>query len=80
MHFADLESVPAGLTTPEFVLRPLLVTDVELDYAAVMESKVELRPWEQTGWPADDFTVADDLVDRQDLEERFREKARSPSR
>ena len=74
MHFADLESVPEGLTTPEFVLRPLLVADVDLDYAAVMESKVELRPWEQTGWPTDDFTVADDLADLQDLEQRFREK------
>jgi hypothetical protein len=74
VHFADLESVPEGLTTPEFVLRPLLVTDVDLDYAAVMESKVELRPWEQTGWPTDDFTVADDLADLQDLEQRFREK------
>jgi hypothetical protein len=73
-HFADLENVPQGLTTPEFLLRPLMVGDVELDYAAVMESKVELRPWEQTGWPADDFTVADDLVDLEDLEQRFREK------
>ena len=60
--------------TPEFLLRPLMTTDVELDYAAVMESRVELRPWEQTGWPADDFTVEDDLVDLQDLEQRFREK------
>ena len=74
MHFSGIPSVPEGLATPEFLLRPLLITDVDLDYAAVMESKVELRPWEQTGWPADDFTVADDLVDLQDLEQRFREK------
>ena len=74
MHFSGLQSVPEGRATPEFLLRPLLTTDVDLDYAAVMESKVELRPWEQTGWPADDFTVAADLVDLQDLEERFREK------
>jgi hypothetical protein len=73
-HFTDLENVAQRLTTPEFVLRPLLVGDVELDYAAVMESKVELRPWEQTGWPADDFTIGEDLVDLEDLEQRFREK------
>lgn len=71
MLFTGLTSaIPDGLTTPEFVLRPLVAADVELDYAAVMESKVELRPWEQTGWPADDFTVADDLVDVESLEQR----------
>jgi hypothetical protein len=75
MLFEHLDSaIPEGLTTPEFTLRPLLPTDVELDYAAVMESKVELRPWEQTGWPADDFMVSDDLIDLVDLDERHREK------
>ena len=73
-HFSELAVVPRGFTTDEFILRPLLVGDVELDYAAVMESKIELRPWEQTGWPADDFTVADDLVDLEDLEQRARDK------
>ena len=74
MHFTGIADVPEGFETPEFVLRPLWAADVELDYAAVMESRIELRPWEQTGWPADDFTVADDLVDLIDLEERHREK------
>ncbi|MEO6532003.1 MAG: N-acetyltransferase [Pseudolysinimonas sp.] len=75
MPFAQLPSeIPSGLATADFLLRPLLTTDVELDYAAVMESKIELRPWEQTGWPADDFTVADDLVDLVDLEERHRDR------
>ena len=73
-HFSDLAVVPQGFATEEFIVRPLLVADVDLDYAAVMESKVELRPWEQTGWPADDFTVADDLADLEDLEQRAREK------
>ncbi len=76
MHFAELDSsaIPEGLRTSEFLLRPLVAADVELDYAAVMESTEQLRPWEQTGWPADDFTVADDLADLVGLEERHREQ------
>ena len=56
---------PAGLRTDEFLLRPIRVSDAELDYEAVMESKAFLRRWEQSSWPADDFTVdanRDDLV------------------
>lgn len=57
-------SVPAGLTTPWFVLRPLLSSDAELDFDAVMESREFLRTWEQSTWPADDFTVE---TNREDL-------------
>lgn len=72
MYFTDLEpsDIPDRLSTDEFVLRPIMASDVEQDYAAVMESKEYLRPWEQTGWPADDFTLADDLEDLAMLEER----------
>ena len=62
--------VPDRLVTDEFILRPIVAADVELDYAAVMESKEYLRPWEQTGWPADDFTLAEDLEDVEMLEQR----------
>ena len=48
-----------------FLIRPLRATDVELDYAAVMESKEMLRLWEQSTWPADDFTLAGNLKDLQ---------------
>ncbi len=58
-------TIPDGLVTEDFLIRPLLATDVELDYAAVMESKEILRKWEQSSWPADDFTVADNLRDLQ---------------
>lgn len=58
-------TIPDGMVTPEFLIRPLLTTDVELDYAAVMESKEFLRKWEQTGWPEDHFTLADNLEDLQ---------------
>lgn len=55
---------PAGFKTREFVLRPLLASDAALDYDAVMESREFLRTWEQSTWPADDFTVEGN---RQDL-------------
>ncbi|MEM7343365.1 MAG: N-acetyltransferase [Chloroflexota bacterium] len=71
MVFDDEDfTIPAKLVTDEFLIRPLLVTDVELDYAAVMESKEFLRKWEQTGWPEDDFTVADNLKDLQKAEHK----------
>ncbi|MEZ4732420.1 MAG: hypothetical protein R3E79_35365 [Caldilineaceae bacterium] len=63
-------TIPDGMVTNEFLIRPLLTTDVELDYAAVMESKEFLRKWEQTGWPEDNFTVADNLEDLQRAEQR----------
>ncbi|RIQ32164.1 GNAT family N-acetyltransferase [Jiangella rhizosphaerae] len=71
-----LENVePAdGLTTDEFVLRPITVADVELDYAAVMESREYLRTWEQSGWPADDFTVDGNRADLEGLEQRHTER------
>lgn len=58
-------TIPDRLVTKEFLIRPLSATDVELDYAAVMESKEFLRKWEQSSWPADDFTLADNLKDLQ---------------
>lgn len=61
--YPDNLPVPAGLQTADFLLRPLRTTDVVLDYAAVMESKELLRQWSGSNWPADDFTVADNLKD-----------------
>lgn len=66
----DNITIPDGLVTDEFLIRPLLATDVALDYAAVMESKAFLRKWDQSGWPADDFTPAGNL---KDLERHHRE-------
>lgn len=58
-------TIPNGLITNEFFIRRLSETDVELDYEAVMESREFLRKWEQSTWPADDFTLADNLKDLQ---------------
>lgn len=74
MSFADAEaSVPEALRTAEFGLRPITVADAERDHAAVMESREELRTWEQTQWPADDFTVESNREDLADLERRHAE-------
>jgi hypothetical protein len=61
---------PEGLGTDEFLLRPILASDAELDYEAVMESKEFLRLWEQSTWPADDFTVDANRADLAKLEQR----------
>ena len=66
MVFGDENiTIPDGLVTDGLLIRPLLTTDVELDYAAVMESKEFLRQWDQSSWPEDDFTLADNLKDLQ---------------
>jgi hypothetical protein len=61
---------PARLVTAEFVLRPITAADAELDHAALMESRELLRLWEQSTWPADDFTVEDNRADLEKMEQR----------
>ncbi|OJX77501.1 MAG: hypothetical protein BGO91_10240 [Leifsonia sp. 71-9] len=62
--------VPAGLTTAEFVLRPITAADAANDHAALMDTRDDLRLWEQSSWPADDFTVEANREDLQSLEAR----------
>ena len=66
--------VPGGLTTEEFVLRPIRADDAALDHAALMETRVDLRRWEQSNWPADDFTVEANREDLAGLERRHAER------
>ncbi len=61
----ETSTIPDRLVTNDFLIRMLSATDVELDYAAVMESKAFLRLWDQSSWPADDFTLAGNLEDLQ---------------
>ena len=71
MTFENLgRTIPHGLTTDVFTLRPIVADDAELDYAAVMESREYLRTWEQSTWPADDFTVGANRKDLEGLEQR----------
>lgn len=68
--FTDSSSVPSTLSTDEFVLRPIVADDAEIDFAAVVETREHLRLWEQSTWPDDDFTVEANRKDLVDLEER----------
>ena len=69
--YPDDASVPAGLTTDEFVLRPLSPSDVALDYDAVMASKAMLRVRMGGTWPRDDFTIDENLADLERHEADF---------
>jgi RimJ/RimL family protein N-acetyltransferase len=75
-----MEFYPAGAAVPEekrtdrILLRPLRATDAELDYDAVMSSTEALRRWSQSGWPAEDFTLAENLGDLERHEHEHRER------
>jgi hypothetical protein len=74
VSFTDsAEPVPAELRTEEFILRPIVADDAEMDHAAVVETREYLRLWEQSGWPEDDFTVEANRKDLVDLERRHGE-------
>lgn len=71
MPFEQIElHVPDGLTTGDFTLRAITADDAAADYAAVMESRHYLRKWQQSTWPADDFTVEANREDLEGLERR----------
>ena len=67
------EPFPAELRTTDFVLRPIVADDAEMDHAAVMETREHLRLWEQSTWPEDDFTVQANREDLVDLEQHHAE-------
>ena len=66
--------VPDEMRTSRLSLRPLRATDVELDYDAVMSSAEMLRRWSQSSWPADDFTLIENLDDLQRHEHEHNER------
>lgn len=70
IFYPDSAPVPDELRTDEMFLEPLSPAHVELDYAALMQSKAMLRRWSLSDWPSDDFTLADN---RKDLERHSRE-------
>jgi hypothetical protein len=57
--------VPRRFEHPEFILRPLGITDVIKDYDAVMSSARELKGLFGPGsnWPPPDLSVEQDLID-----------------
>lgn len=57
--------LPSGTQTPRILLEPLKPAHVELDFDAVVESRQQLRLWSGSSWPADDFSLDDNLRDMQ---------------
>lgn len=57
-------AIPSMLRTDQFIFRPLLETDVELDYQAVIASREFLLKVSQGNWPKEGFTLEEN---RQDL-------------
>jgi RimJ/RimL family protein N-acetyltransferase len=66
-------AVPTELRTAEFALRPITADDAELDHTALMETREQLRLWEQSSWPEDDFSVEANRDDLLGLEQRHGE-------
>ena len=66
--------VPGEKRTDRILLRPLRASDVDLDYDAVMSSAPMLRAWGQSTWPADDFTLAENLEDLRRHEREHEER------
>ncbi len=75
LFYPETAEVPAGLRAGEFLLEPLRTTHVELDYAALMESKEMLRRWSQSDWPSDDFTLEQNYQDLDEHEREHQERA-----
>jgi hypothetical protein len=57
---ADFD-VPQRLETPDFVIRPLRMHDVYLDYIAVMTSLDIIKRTRGGDWPTSDLTFEQDL-------------------
>lgn len=57
--------VPTRLEHPEFILRPLLITDVVKDYEAVMTSVAHLQGvfGPKSDWPSPTLSFEQDLID-----------------
>ena len=48
---------PRSFKTSRLLVRPLMASDAEADFAALMESREDVRRSSQSSWPADDFTI-----------------------
>ena len=66
--------VPLELTTERFRIRPLLASDAEKDYEAVMESRELIHAALLTDWPDADFTLEENRRDLAEKETRFAER------
>lgn len=74
MSFRERGIEPAiGFTGEGFIVRPLVPSDVVLDHDAVMSSREFIYHWEQDPpYPAEDFSVEDNLEDLVQMDDRHR--------
>jgi RimJ/RimL family protein N-acetyltransferase len=74
VSFGEQGIEPAdGFAGDGFIVRPLVPSDVVLDYKAVMSSREFLYHWEQDPpYPSEDFTVEDNLADLRQMDEAHR--------
>lgn len=56
-------AIPIRLETAEFLIHRQRITDNQLDYLTVMDSKETLREWSDSEWPEDDFTLEQNAED-----------------
>lgn len=57
------QAPPEPLVSERLVIRPQRPSDNEPDHDAVMANREWLRRWSGSAWPADDFSVDDNLRD-----------------
>lgn len=58
-------SLPVELHHPRFYLRPLLTSDAEMDYDAVIASRAALLVYSLGRWPHENFTLDENRTDLQ---------------
>ena len=56
-------SIPDELDNASFLLEPLQPEHVQLDYIAVMRSRLFLNRWSMSSWPAENFTLQENQAD-----------------
>ena len=78
MSFKEQGIEPAdGFTGDGFIVRPLVLADVVLDYEAVMSSREFLYHWEQDPpYPPEDFSIEDNLDDLTQMDSEHRSGSR----
>jgi RimJ/RimL family protein N-acetyltransferase len=63
IYYPEESKVPNGFSTSQYDIRPLLTSDVEKDYEAVMAAQELNLRWTEGRWPKDGFTVEENLED-----------------
>lgn len=63
LFYPETEDVPEQLRTIQFLIRPLRIADVKMDYKAVIASRENLLKRSAGRWPKEGFTIEENLHD-----------------